>query len=109
MTAAGCDGRILTPERRDTKLRYFLAIVLPPIAVLLCGKPIQFVLNCFLTIYLLIPGLIHALMVVSSHNADKRTNKIVRAIKQSARSTAGSPTRLTAKGSSGSSFDFLDQ
>jgi uncharacterized membrane protein YqaE (UPF0057 family) len=90
-------------------MRYFLAIILPPVAVLLCGKPIQFVLNCFLTLLIWIPGMIHALMVVSSHKADQRTNKIVRAINQSARSTAGSPQRLAVKRQSGPSFDFLDK
>ncbi len=66
-------------------VRYFLAIVLPPAAVLLCGKPIQFILNVLLTLCFWVPGAIHALFVVSSHKADKRTNRIVRAIKQSRR------------------------
>ena len=63
-------------------MRIFLAIVLPPVAVLLCGKPIQAILNLFLTLLGWIPGVIHALMVVSSYQADVRTDKIVRAIKQ---------------------------
>lgn len=33
-------------------MRYFLAIILPPVAVLLCGKPVQFVLNIFLTLFI---------------------------------------------------------
>jgi len=61
-------------------MRYFLAILLPPVAVLLCGKPFQFVLNILLTILFWIPGMIHALFVVHSHLADKRTKKIVKAI-----------------------------
>jgi uncharacterized membrane protein YqaE (UPF0057 family) len=89
-------------------MRYFLAIVLPPAAVLMCGKPIQFLLNCLLTLLLWIPGMIHALMVVSSHKADKRTDKIVRAIKQSARSTATPGARSVSKRSGTPSFDFLD-
>jgi uncharacterized membrane protein YqaE (UPF0057 family) len=60
-------------------MRYFLAIVLPPLAVLLCGKPIQFVLNIFLTLLFWIPGVIHAILVVNSHLADKRTDRIVQA------------------------------
>ena len=67
--------------RKGAKMRYFLAIVLPPLAVLLCGKPIQFILNIFLTLLFWIPGVIHALLVVHSHLADKRTEKIVRAIR----------------------------
>ena len=61
-------------------MRYIIAIILPPLAVLLCGKPIQFILNIFLTLMFWIPGMIHALLVVHSHLADKRTEKIIRAI-----------------------------
>ena len=64
-------------------MRYFCAIVLPPLAVLLCGKPIQFILNIILTLLGWIPGVIHAILVVNSHLADKRTNKVVRAIRKS--------------------------
>ena len=62
-------------------MRYFLAIVLPPLAVLLCGKPIQFVLNILLTLLGWIPGVVHAILVVNSHLADKRTKIIVEAMK----------------------------
>ena len=62
-------------------MRYFLAIILPPVAVLLCGKPVQFVLNILLTLFFWIPGVIHAILVVNSHLADKRTDKIVTAMK----------------------------
>ncbi|MBC8379030.1 MAG: YqaE/Pmp3 family membrane protein [Planctomycetes bacterium] len=62
-------------------MRYFLAILLPPLAVLLCGKPIQFILNIFLTLLGWIPGVIHAILVVNSHLADKRAGKIVSAMK----------------------------
>ena len=61
---------------------YLLAIFLPPVAVLLCGKPIQAVLNLFLTMALWIPGVVHAFMVVSARNADKRTNRLIDAVKQ---------------------------
>lgn len=53
---------------------YLLAVIFPPAAVLLCGKPIQALLNCVLTLCFWVPGLIHALFVVSSHHADKRTD-----------------------------------
>ena len=56
---------------------YLLAILLPPLAVLLCGKPVQALLNCVLTLFLWIPGAIHAMMVVSSHHADKRNQRLV--------------------------------
>ena len=61
-------------------MRYFLAIILPPVAVLLCGKPVQFVLNIFLTLLFWIPGVVHAILVVNSHLADKRADKIVKAV-----------------------------
>ena len=61
-------------------MRYFLAIILQPVAVLLCGKPVQFVLNILLTLLFWIPGAIHAILVVNSHLADKRANKIVKAV-----------------------------
>ena len=61
---------------------FLLAILLPPVAVLLCGKPIQAVLNLFLTCCLWIPGVVHAFMVVSAKNADKRTDRLIDAIKQ---------------------------
>jgi uncharacterized membrane protein YqaE (UPF0057 family) len=61
-------------------MRYFLAIILPPVAVLLCGKPIQFVLNILLTLLFWIPGVVHAVLVVNNHLADKRTDKIVKAV-----------------------------
>ena len=63
-------------------MRYLLAIVLPPVAVLLCGKPFQAVLNLILTMFLWIPGVVHALFVVNSHLADVRTEKMIAAVKQ---------------------------
>jgi uncharacterized membrane protein YqaE (UPF0057 family) len=62
-------------------MRYLLAILLPPVAVFLCGKPIQGIINIILTLCFYVPGAIHALLVVHSYLADKRTDKIVDAIK----------------------------
>ncbi len=75
-------------------MRFLLAILFPPLAVLLCGKPVQFILNLvlcligiasvFVIVGLLLPvPVIHAILVVASHHADKRTKKIVSAIKKS--------------------------
>ncbi len=61
---------------------YLLAIVLPPVAVLLCGKPLQALLSVILTICFWVPGAIHALFVVNSHLADKRTNKLIKAMEK---------------------------
>ncbi len=63
-------------------MRYILAIFLPPVAVFLCGKPIQGIISIFLTLLFWIPGVIHALFVVHNHLADQRTDRIVEAIKE---------------------------
>ena len=55
---------------------YLLAIVLPPVAVLMTGRPLSALLNCFLTLLLWIPGIIHAMMIVSEHKADKRADRM---------------------------------
>jgi len=77
------------PTKRHRKplflMRYLLAILLPPLAVLLCGKPFQAVLNCLLTLCFWIPGMIHALMVVSSHEADLRNQELIRAMQKAGR------------------------
>jgi uncharacterized membrane protein YqaE (UPF0057 family) len=57
---------------------YLLAIVLPPVAVLLTGKPVQALLNVLLTLCFWVPGVIHAMLVVGSAQADKRTRQIVK-------------------------------
>jgi len=62
-------------------MRYLLALLLPPIAVLICGKPIQALINVLLTLCFYVPGAIHALLVVHTYLADKRTEQIVDAIK----------------------------
>jgi uncharacterized membrane protein YqaE (UPF0057 family) len=61
-------------------MRYVLAIFLPPIAVLICGKPVQALLNFILTLFLWIPGVVHACFVVHNYYADRRTDRIVKAI-----------------------------
>ena len=76
-------------------MRYFLAILVPPLAVLLCGRVVAFLLNVALLILVL--GLLlftdlglwtysfvilHALLVVQSHIADKRARRLAGAIKK---------------------------
>ncbi len=63
-------------------MRYFLAIVLPPVAVLLCGKPFQFFLNILLTLCFAVPGMIHALVVVANHNAERRHKELIREMRR---------------------------
>lgn len=57
---------------------YLLAILLPPVAVLMVGKPIQALINFFLTLFLWVPGAIHAVLVVNEKKADKRAKKYAR-------------------------------
>ena len=63
-------------------MRYLIAILIPPLAVLLCGKPLQFILNLLLCLAFWVPGMIHAVLVVNAHLADKRTQEIVEAIER---------------------------
>lgn len=69
-------------------MKVILAILLPPLAVLLCGKPVQAVINFFLTLLFWIPGVIHALYVVQNFANDQRTDRIVRAVGHAAASQA---------------------
>lgn len=66
-------------------MRYFFAIFCPPFAVLLCGKPVQCLFNFFLTFLFWIPGMIHALLVVQSYEAHKRTERLIRAFEKGKR------------------------
>jgi uncharacterized membrane protein YqaE (UPF0057 family) len=61
---------------------YLVAILVPPLAVLLCGKPFQALLNILLTVLIYFPGMIHAILVVNNHYADQRTKKIVKALER---------------------------
>jgi len=63
-------------------MRYLVAILLPPLAVLLCGKPIQAILNVALTIAFYVPGLIHALFVVHNFYEDRRTERVIKAMRE---------------------------
>jgi uncharacterized membrane protein YqaE (UPF0057 family) len=66
---------------------YLIAILLPPVAVALAGKPFQAILNLVLTLMLYVPGLLHALLVVHNHYADKRTARLVKETRRKAAST----------------------
>ncbi|MBD2409497.1 YqaE/Pmp3 family membrane protein [Nostoc calcicola FACHB-3891] len=61
-------------------LLYILAIFFPPIAISLCGKPIQVFFNVLLIIFSFfcfgffgfLPCIIHAIIIVSNHLAEQR-------------------------------------
>lgn len=65
-------------------MMYLLAILLPPLAVLLCGKPVQALLNLLLTLFFWVPGIVHAVLVVHSREEDQRARRIEKAIRDSA-------------------------
>lgn len=54
---------------------YLLAILLPPLAVLLTGRPLQALLNLFLTLLFYFPGMLHAILVVNEYKSDQRAKK----------------------------------
>lgn len=58
-------------------MMYLLAIVLPPVAVLLSKKPLQAVLNLILTSFFWFPGALHAILVVKDVKDDKRMNRYI--------------------------------
>jgi uncharacterized membrane protein YqaE (UPF0057 family) len=70
-------------------MMYLLAILLPPVAVLLVGKPFQAIINLFLTMLLWVPGAIHAILVVSEKKADKRAERQARMIAEANRQQQG--------------------
>ncbi len=66
-------------------MMYLLALLLPPVAVLLCGKPVQAILNLVLTVLGWLPGVIHAILVVNSREADKRQQRLIEAMERGER------------------------
>ncbi len=64
-------------------MRYLIAILLPPLAILLCGKPFQALLALILQITILgwIPAAVWAVLVVNSYQQDKRTNRIIKSMR----------------------------
>ncbi len=56
---------------------YILAIFLPPVAVLLCGKPGKAILNLILTLIVWLPGVVHAFIVISQTENEKRNRKML--------------------------------
>lgn len=59
---------------------YLLALVCPPLAVLLVGRPVSAILNVFLSLALYFPGAIHACLVVSEAKANARSKRQTKAL-----------------------------
>ena len=53
-------------------LRYFFCVVLPPVAVLMTGRILSFILSLLLTLLGWVPGVIHACLVVNDYQAEHR-------------------------------------
>jgi uncharacterized membrane protein YqaE (UPF0057 family) len=80
-----------TPERRRSAhakggdcLLYLLAILLPPVALVLCGKVVQALL-CFLLLLTLLGwplASLWALMVVADHHANQRADRLIRELRR---------------------------
>jgi uncharacterized membrane protein YqaE (UPF0057 family) len=64
---------------------YLLAVILPPVAVLLRGKPFQALINLVLTICFWVPGVIHAWIVINGANQDARMKKQAKIIANQAK------------------------
>jgi uncharacterized membrane protein YqaE (UPF0057 family) len=64
---------------------YLIAILLPPVAALLCGKPLQAALCLLLMATLIgwIPAAVWSCLIVSGRNADRRNAELIRAIQRS--------------------------
>lgn len=62
-------------------MMYLIALACPPLAVLLVGKPGQALINLALCCFFLIPGWIHALGVVGNYYADRRTYRLMKALR----------------------------
>ncbi|MEN8693287.1 MAG: YqaE/Pmp3 family membrane protein [Akkermansiaceae bacterium] len=61
-------------------MKYLFAILLPPLAVLLCKRPFLACVNLLFTLCLWLPGIIHALFVVSSYEKKSETDRLVKAM-----------------------------
>lgn len=62
---------------------YLVAVLIPPLAVLLCGKPFQALINLILWIPTIhIGAMVHAIFVVHNHYADRRNQEILRQIRR---------------------------
>ncbi len=75
---------------------YLLAFVCPPLAILLCGKPFQALLSIPL-LCMYFPSALWALLVVSDHKANRRTDRLIRAADRNAKELLRSAERNAAE------------
>lgn len=62
-------------------MRYLLAILVPPLAVLKL-KPRQAIVNLVLTLCFFVPGALHAALVVFDHTEEQRAQRVENAIRE---------------------------
>jgi uncharacterized membrane protein YqaE (UPF0057 family) len=55
-----------------------IAVLCPPVAVSLVGRPSQAVVSVSLTMLLFVPGIIHALSVVDRYHTERRNETLMR-------------------------------
>lgn len=58
-------------------MRYFLCILLPPIAVLTTGKIGAFILSLLLTMLGWVPGVIYAVLITNKFYAERRHKELL--------------------------------
>jgi uncharacterized membrane protein YqaE (UPF0057 family) len=63
-------------------MRYFLCLLLPPVAVFSTGRIGAFILSIILTLFFWIPGVIHAILVTNDYYASKRHRQLVREMRR---------------------------
>ena len=60
---------------------HLLALLCPPLAVRAAGRPHQVPLSVLLTVLLWIPGVLHALWVVSLYQSNNQASRLVAALR----------------------------
>lgn len=60
---------------------YLMAILFPPVAVIMCGKYWQALLNCLFVILFYVPAVVHAVLLVKEHKENERLEKQLNVLK----------------------------
>jgi uncharacterized membrane protein YqaE (UPF0057 family) len=63
-------------------MKYVLALLLPPAAVLFYGQPRQVRINIVLTLLCWLPGVAHACLVVANSRGNRRERRRLEAMEQ---------------------------
>lgn len=66
---------------------YIVAIICPPLAVLLTGRLFTAIVTFFLWMCFIFPGAIVAILVVASHNANRRNDALIGQLRSGQRQT----------------------